>query len=144
SGVLYGLFDQSGDPSALAEAIKAYRRARDAWAELANAPGNAYMTDITIGELPQLKGHWSDRLPLIDKDIAAMEEKAAHTAEKTVPNMKALIQEVTGRPNRAAIAAHHIPAATLHSGEPLNIELTLDKSPQSVRLYYRHVDQGER
>jgi hypothetical protein len=144
SGVLYGLFDQSGDTTALSEAIKAYRRARHAWAELANASGNAYMTDITIGELPQLRGHWSDRLPLIDRDIAAMEEKAAHTGDKKIPNMKALIQEVTGRPKRAAIAAHHVPPATLRQGEPLNIELTLEKSPQSVRLYYRHVNQGER
>ena len=29
------------------------------------------MSDITVGENPQLRGHWLDRLPAIDADIAA-------------------------------------------------------------------------
>jgi len=144
SGVLYRLFEQTGDTTALTEAIKAYKRARNAWAELASAGHNVYMTDVTIGELPQIHGHWTDRLPLIDRDIAAMEEKAAQAGKKTAPNIKALIQEVTGRPNRAAIAAHHVQPEKIRPGQPMDIELTLEKSPQTVRLYYRHVNQGER
>jgi hypothetical protein len=144
SAVLYALFEKTGDASALAEAIKAYKRARNAWAELASAGHNVYMTDVTIGELPQLHGHWADRLPLIDRDIAAMEEKTAHAGNKSVPNIKALIQEVTSRSNRAAIAAHHEQPAKFRPGQPMDIELTLEKSPQTVRLYYRHVNQGER
>jgi hypothetical protein len=144
SAVLYRLFEQTGDTNAFAEAIKAYKRARGAWAELAKAGQNVYVTDVTIGELPQLRGHWTDRLQLIDRDIAAMEEKAAGASKKTAPNVKALIQEVIGRPNRATISAHHAPSEKLPVGEPMNIELTLDKSPQIVRLYYRHVNQGER
>ena len=144
AGVLYGLFDQSGDTSALAEAIKMYRRARAAWAELANAGSNAYMTNVSIGELPQLHGHWSDRLPLIDRDISAMEEKAAHAGDKTIPNIKSLLQEATGRPTRTTVTAHHKPPTALRAGQPLAIELILDESPLSVRLHYRHVNQGER
>ena len=144
SGVLYGLFDQSGDTSALAEAIKAYRRARDAWADLANASRGVYMTDVTIGELPQLRGHWADRLPEIDRDIAAMEQKAAQAGNNTTPNIHVLIREATGRPLRAAMAAHHAPPASLRAGEALIVEIALAKSPQSVRLFYRHVNQGER
>src|SRR3569833_40812 len=144
AGVLYGLFDQSGDTSALTEAVKMYHHARDAWAELVNASGNAYMTNVSIGELPQLHGHWSDRLPLIDRDISAMEEKSAHASDKMIPNVKSLIQDATGRPNRSTVAAHHTPPAGLQADQPLQIELALDKSPQSVRLYYRHVNQGER
>jgi hypothetical protein len=144
AGVLYALFEQTGDANALAEAIKAYQRARDSWAELASAGHNVYVTDVTIGELPQLRGHWADRLPLIDRDIAAMKEKTGHAGEKTAPNIKALIQEVVGRPNREAIAAHHVPPEKMRAGQPLDLELTLEKSPQTVRLYYRHVNQGER
>ena len=144
AGVLYGLFDQGGDVSALAEAIKAYKHARAAWAELAEAGRNVYMTDVTIGELPQLRGHWLDRLPLMDRDIAAMEEKAAHAGDKTTSKMKRLIREVTGRPERPVIAAHHVQAERFRAGQPLNIELALPKSPESVRLHYRHVNQGER
>jgi len=144
SAVLYRLFEQTGDTTALAEAIKAYQRARSAWTELAKAGQNIYVTDVTIGELPQLRGHWSDRLALIDRDIAAMEEKAGTAGNKTAPNVKALVKEITGRPTRAAIAVHHAQPEKLRPGQPLNLELTLDKSPQTVRLYYRHVNQGER
>ena len=73
-----------------------------------------------------------------------MEEKTAHAGDKKAPEIKSLIQEVTGRPNRAAITAHHVQPEKLHTGQPLNIELVLEKSPQSVRLFYRHVNQGER
>jgi len=99
---------------------------------------------VTIGELPQLRGNWMDRLPLIDRDIAAIEEKVAAAGDKKVANMKALIKEVTGRPNRPAAAAHHEQFGSFRAGEPLNIEIAVDKSPQSVRLYFRHVNQGER
>ena len=30
------------------------------------------MTDITVGEARQLRGHWADRLAEIDMDIALM------------------------------------------------------------------------
>ena len=35
----------------------------------------AYLTDITVGEEPQLRGDWLNRLPAIDKDIAAVAQK---------------------------------------------------------------------
>lgn len=146
SAVLYGLFEKSGDAIALAEAIKAYRRGRDAWVDMANVARNIYMADVTIGELPQLRGHWADRLPAIDRDIAAMEEKAARASERAVPHshIKAQIQEAIGRPQRVMIAAHHAQPAAFRPGESLEIELSLERSPHDVRLYYRHVNQGER
>jgi hypothetical protein len=144
AGVLYGLFEKSGDADALAEATKAYKRARAAWAEIADVSRNVYMTDVTIGELPQLRGHWADRLAAIDHDIAAMQANTIHAPEKPDPKIKALIQEVIGRPNRPAIAAHHAQPATFHPGQAMDIELTVEKSPQTVRMYYRHVNQGER
>jgi hypothetical protein len=146
SGVLYGIFEQAGDAGALAEAIKAYKRAREAWAELAKVATGVYVTDVTVGELPQLRGHWADRLPAIDRDIAAMEEKTASANEKAAsqPHIKALVQEVIGRPNRVIAVAHHVPSATFRPGQPIKIELSLEKPAQSVRLYYRRVNQGER
>lgn len=147
AGVLYGLFEKGGNADALTEAIKAYRRGRDAWVEAANVARNVYMVDVTIGELPQLRGHWTDRVPAIDRDIAAMEEKAAQTNGKAAPEaqIKAQIQEAIGRPRRMMIAAHHTQPVGFRAGEPLEIELSLEKkSPEAVRLYYRHVNQGER
>ena len=146
SGVLYGLFEKSGDPGTLAEAIKAYRKARDAWTEVANVTHGIYAADVTVGELPQLRGHWADRLAAIDQDIAAMEEKAAPANEKATskPYPKALVQEALGRPGRTLAAAHHVPAPTFRAGQPIEIELSLEQPAPDVQLYYRHVNQGER
>lgn len=145
SGVLYGLFEQSGDHAALAESINAYRRARDAWAELANVARGVYQADVTVGELPQLRGHWLDRLPAIDDDIAALEKKLQQ-AEKSSeqPHIRGCIQEVLGRPRRPIVSAQHVPPATFRPGQSLNLELTLEKSLKTVRVYYRHVNQGDR
>lgn len=66
SGILYRIYEQSGSRAALEESLKQYRAARAAWANLANLAKGVYMPDITVGEHPQLRGHWLDRLPAIE------------------------------------------------------------------------------
>src|SRR6185369_15497714 len=75
SGVLYRIYEKTGDRGALDESLKAYRAARAAWAELANRAKSVYISDITVGENPQLRGHWLDRLPAIDADIAGISKR---------------------------------------------------------------------
>ncbi|HSU56011.1 MAG TPA: hypothetical protein VLT36_18285 [Candidatus Dormibacteraeota bacterium] len=149
AGVLYALYEQTGDRTALSEAIKAYRRARDAWAELAESAQNVYQRDVTVGELPQLRGHWLDRLPAIDEDIAALEKKLAQADNKPASsppsaNIERRIQEVLGKPQRVTVSCRHTQPTSFRPGQSLVLELSPTKSPQSVRLYYRHVNQGDR
>jgi hypothetical protein len=42
------------------------------------------------------------------------------------------------------LPCHHTAPARFHAGQPLPVELSVDKKLASVRLYYRHVDQAER
>jgi hypothetical protein len=147
SGVLYGIFQQSNSRNALEESLKYYKKARDFWAELADRARDIYMPDITIGENEVIRGHWLKRLPAIDEDIAYM----AGLLEKTQAgeviqqgNISSAIQEATGRPVRISAVCRHTPPEGLRIGEPLNVELTVDKEPVSVRLYYRHVNHAER
>src|SRR6185437_12425389 len=72
SGVLYSIYQQSGDRTALEEAVKAYRQAREIWAQFAGDAGRVYTSDITFGPRPYERGHWLDRLPAMDDDIATM------------------------------------------------------------------------
>lgn len=145
AGVLYGIYEQSGDRAALEEAVSSYRTARAAWAGLADRAKGIYMSDITVGEHPQLRGHWLDRLPAIDSDIAGMAKKldGAKAAEPD-PRVRMAIAEALGRPSRAALACRHTPPAKFSPGQPLEIELLMDKPAVAVRLFYRHVDQAER
>ena len=72
SGVLFAIFEQSGDRTALELSLKTYQKARDFWIELANTAKDIYKHDITVGEMDVIRGHWLDRLPAIDEDIDFM------------------------------------------------------------------------
>lgn len=137
AAVLYGIFEKTGDRAALDAALTTYRAARSAWVELAGA-GKVYRADITVGEHPQLRGHWADRLPAIDLDIAAMEAKLAQAK----PGTSKGIAEALGRPRRERPVCAHTPPARFRPGQPL--EIAIEAPAPSVRLHYRHVTQAER
>ena len=103
------------------------------------------MADITVGEEPQQRGNWSDRLAAIDKDIAAVNQRL-DDAPMNPPQTRVTtaIQEVLGRPNRWIPAVRHEPVKKFRPGEPLAVLLSSTQPDISVRLYYRHVDQAER
>jgi hypothetical protein len=147
SGVLYGLYEQSQNRTALAEALKTYKRARNYWSELANKAKGVYKPDITVGERQHLRGHWLDRLPAMDEDIAFIEKKLGQFTSSPVSNDEtesALIKEALSRPNRLTVNCHHNKPVIFTNNQPINIQLSFDKVPKTVRLYYRHVNQGER
>jgi hypothetical protein len=147
SGVLYAIFEQSGDRTALELSLKMYQKARSYWAELANGARDAYRHDITVGEMDIQRGHWLDRLPAIDEDIALMAKKLEQTQSSGLAqqdNVRLAIQEVMGRPVRPSAVCHHIQPQQFKAGEALDIELSLEQAMRSVRLYYRHVNHAER
>ena len=74
-GVLYAIHERTGDRTALEEALKTCRAAREIWARMAESARGVYVSDVTVGELAWLRGHWLDRLPAIDADIADMEKR---------------------------------------------------------------------
>jgi hypothetical protein len=145
AGVLYRIFEQTGDRAALEEAVKAYRKAREAWAGIAARTKGVYMADITVGEMRQLRGHWADRLADIDADIAAIEAKrdSAKPPQAGGPIARA-IAEAVGRPEKRAAAGRHTPPARFQPGSALALEFAAEKDYASVRLHYRHVNQAER
>ncbi len=147
SGVLFALFEQSGDRIALELSLKYYQKARSYWAELANVARDVYKPDITVGEDSVIRGHWLDRLPAMDADIDLMKEKLdqTHFGAATQPdNLRLAIEEAMGRPKRDFIACHHFQPDHFKPGESLDLELSIEKTIASVRLYYRHVNQAER
>ncbi|QDK79927.1 hypothetical protein EXU85_15440 [Spirosoma sp. KCTC 42546] len=147
AGVLYAIFDQTGDRSALEQSLKAYRTARSVWADLANQAKGVYKSDITVGEQPFLRGHWLDRLPAIDQDLAAMTQKleqAERSADTSAGRAQAAVQIAMGRPRRSVTDCRHPQPQPFQAGQAVPIELSPAKAIKSIRLYYRHVDQAER
>jgi hypothetical protein len=143
AGVLYSIHERTGDRFALEEAIKYYRAARTAWAALAEKAKGVYVADITVGELPWLKGHWLDRLPAIDADIALLEARLSEAKVRGDPRVKAAIDIATGRPRLPATQVSHHAPDRFQRKQPLIVELTAP-SLASATLHYRHINQAER
>jgi hypothetical protein len=147
SGVLFGIYQQSGDKTALEESVRYYRKARDFWAELSVRSGVVYKPDITIGENPVIRGHWRDRLPAIDEDIAFMvsllEQIPSNTGARK-DTVKLAVQEATGRPVRIKASIKHSQPEGYNAGNPMTIEISIDRKPSAVLMHYRHVNHAER
>jgi hypothetical protein len=151
SGVLYEIFQQTGDQNAGKLALEHYRKARAAWAAMAKRAKGVYVSDISYGRIAKRRGHWSDRLPGIDTDLAAMEQKlqSPPTSGNSADSSARTIAAATGRPNRPAVPCTHTPPQSFDPGQPLRLSLrvsTTDEAsaPTAARLYYRHVNQAER
>jgi hypothetical protein len=150
AGVLCTVFQQSQERQAGLLALDQYRMAREAWAAAARA-GIVYRSDISYGSTPMRRGHWSDRLAAIDKDIAALAAQVSAAPEdaEATPNTRRAILQATGRPARPTIAWTHTPVAAFEPGAAMGLAITvpqqvLEPILTAVFLRYRHVNQAER
>jgi hypothetical protein len=150
SGVLFEIYQQTGNAEAGKLALAQYKKAREAWATMAARAIGIYRPDISYGSTPQRRGNWNDRLSGIDKDIAAMQDKlqSPPTSAGSAQNAEQSIRAATGRPIRPALHCTHTPPESFHPGQSLPLALlapvTAHVTPSAVYLYYRHVNQGER
>jgi hypothetical protein len=151
SAVLYEIYQQTGNLEAGKLALDYYKKARASWATMAGRANGVYHSDVSYGDVPKRRGHWSDRLPAIDIDVTAMQKKlqsppasadsGEHGAEAT--------RAATGRPVRPSVGSAHLSPASFHPGQalPLSIQISgsdANNAPISVHLFYRHVNQAER
>ena len=155
SAVLYDIFQASNDTKAADAALEHYQKARDAWATTAERAKNVYRTDISYGSIPKRRGHWLDRLPGIDSDIAAMKSKIHLNKAETI-SRRAVSEEMNAiaglLPSAVQVRCSHTPPETFTPGNPLEVKLLIlggssgggTQSVRSVRLRYRRVNQAER
>jgi len=148
AAVLWAVYEQTSDQATLREAIKAYRTARNAWAELAARAKGVYVSDITYGMTPHLRGHWAGRLAAIDEDLADMEKRLAQAnadgAGTAAAAAARAMREIPSPPARPAVPCRHTPPARMRPGEPLLIELAAEAAHAlTVRVHYRHANQAE-
>jgi hypothetical protein len=106
------------------------------------------VTDVTVGEQNYLRGHWLDRLPAIDKDIAALEAMLAAMPPSSAKGEISLrvagaIRSALERKPQAAVAMRHSAPERFARGEAIAIAAPGTDKTVAVRLHYRHVDQAE-
>lgn len=152
AAVAYAFYRKAGDPAALREAIARYRSARDAWADFSRMAEAVYVRNVSFGLSSRLSGHWADRLPSIERDLAKLEAEAEEKAAVARSGDSAPTwHDATSRagflplPQQSRPRCRHLPPASLCPGEPLTIRLAVETGYRlaKVRLHYRHVNQSD-
>jgi len=150
SGVLYELFLETKDRASLEAAILEYEKARAAWESMSSRAAKVYKNDITFGSRPVEHGHWADRLPAIDQDLAAMKALLSSAASGTAVNQAAKALDIAkAAPVRPKFKGVHQPPGTFRPGQSLPLSVSIS-GPQAggstvaVIMHYRHVNQAER
>ena len=145
AGVLFELYRRTGNPASHDEAVRAYRRARDVWAAMAQRAAGVYVSDLTYGQAPVRRGHWVDRLPAIDRDLAAVEAAYFDAATEPAERVLTAIARATGRPSRPTFRCTHNPPASFKPGNQVALTVAVqDGADSAVKLHYRQVNQAER
>lgn len=153
AAMLFAIYEKSGSQSALELALAAYKKAREAWVSMAQGPAAVYRSDITFGPQDFQRGHWKDRVPAMDADIADMEELMRKMSGKAVPSppdlktVGAAIKSVLQYPlkeSHSRGSIEHQPPAKFRRGEIVVIEAVRRGPPlKTLRLRFRRVNQGE-
>jgi hypothetical protein len=143
AALYYSIYEQTGDPTAGALSLAAYRKGRDAWADMAERAVKIYSTDISYGDIPVRRGHWADRLPGIDHDVAEMERHFSDQPTRRSTAGKAIQQanKVSRRP--VVQVKHRVPEA-FRSGDDLPLTMVTPAIVTESVLWYRHVNHAER
>lgn len=151
AGVLYAMYEKTQNRRALENALKCYRAARDAWANILSISSGVYAADLSCSDRFDERGQWSDRLALIDSDISELEAHLASTTTQVggidlTVQVDLAIKQVLNPAPRPSWKCRHVPPAVFRRGSSLPIEFAIDGSPQLsvVNLRYRHVNQSER
>ena len=143
AGLFYSIHEQTGDPESATQCLVCYQKARDAWAEMAKRTKSVYTADVSYGSQPFRRGHWADRVPALDKDLAAVKGYFASAAAQRVSASPA-IQRVTQPAARAAVSPRHTPPEAFIPGTDLKLAVFAPVSVTHAVLWYRHVNHAER
>jgi hypothetical protein len=150
SSMLFQIFLDTGSVEAGRQALAQLNKGRAEWARMADRAAKVYKSDIGYGDVPVRRGCWSDRIPAIDADIAAMKAKleSPPAASGSAEAAARAIRAATSKPVRPAVHCKHLPSDSFHPGSALHLSLQLAPdaaaSVATARLHYRHVDQAER
>jgi hypothetical protein len=143
AALLYSIYEQTGDPEAASQSLATYRKARDAWANMAERADKIYSTDISYGDIPIRRGNWAGRLPQIDDDVVALEK---HFTEKPILQHsagKAIQQAIKVSPRPTVVVEHTVPD-TFRPGSDLYLTIATPAVVTRSILWYRQVNHGER
>jgi len=143
AALFYSIYEQTSDATAAAQSLAAYRKGRDAWANVAERADKIYSTDISYGDIPIRRGRWADRLPDIDHDLAALEKYFSDKPAQR-PSAEKAIQQANKFSRRPVVEVKHSVPDAFRSGDDLHLTMIPPATVVESVLWYRRVNHAER
>jgi len=148
SAVLWRIYALTGNQAAGEAAIASYTAGRDAWATMAERARKIYRSEISYGS-GRTGGHWADRIPGIDADLADLKQRFAAGEKSPAKYDNAAAERAlklaSAKPVRPTVTVKHTTAEKFSSGQALEISVNVaSPAPRRVTLHYRHVSHAER
>jgi hypothetical protein len=113
---------------------------------MAKRAETVYKKNISYG-FPTVSGHWVDRIPSFNEDIADMKNRienlpvSKNNIEATI--IENAINLATSKPMRPSLQLKHKQQDFFQHNTPLSINIEIENNPKKVVLHYRHVNQSE-
>ncbi len=146
SAVLWKIYIESGEPNAAEKSIELYETGITIWSKMAKRAETVYKKNISYG-FPSCSGHWMDRIPSFDEDIADLKNRFKNqaTQKAKIPAMvtEEAIKQAISRPVRPIVKIGHVPQEFFQESKPLLISLEIENNPEEVVLHYRHINQSK-
>jgi hypothetical protein len=143
AALFYSIYEQTSDATAAAQSLAAYRKGRDAWANVAERADKIYSTDISYGDIPIRRGRWADRLPDIDHDLAALEKYFSDKPAQR-PSAEKAIQQANKFSRRPVVEVKHSVPDAFRSGDDLHLTMIPPATVVESVFWYRRVNHAER
>jgi hypothetical protein len=149
AGVFYAIYLKTGSSDVLEWAHESYQKARQSYADAADAAKGIYVHDVTFGIDYFGRGNWDDRLAAIDADIQDMEKLRATAAIQAAggpgKSIRDTIDVVNNPRPRPPLAFNHTPPNAFIPAEPISLQLSVAETAPELKavLFYRRVNQAD-
>ncbi|MFD2794931.1 hypothetical protein ACFS27_15335 [Promicromonospora vindobonensis] len=140
AGLDYALYERTHASGHLLDAVEHYRAARDAFVSVVGLTDGVYVPDLAFGDRASERGHWSDRLPAVEQDLAELEAELA-----AAPVRSETARAIVAGPARGyrPVVRCTVPE-TFDPGVAVPVEVAvLDDADCTIDLHYRRLNQGE-
>ncbi len=151
AAVSYRIYERTGDPHALDDAIRHEKAAIEAWRQIVAASGDVYAPNLKFG-MPasvfvdinhHLTGHWSDELGYLEDGLEQLRRERAALGSADQPRTSPTYKPAEAPGNKALFRIEHTPITSAPPGRDLAIKARVSarNGLKWVRLRYRAVNQ---
>ena len=151
AAVSYCIYKRTGDPFALEDAIAYESKTIEAWADIVEAAGDVYASDLMMGVRSaghrgmnhHLSGHWRDELGFLYNELEELKAERKNLSNREEARSSPVFVQATPAKHKDLFQIEHQPLRTSQVGQDIKVSahISAPAGIKWVRLRYRSVNQ---